>query len=54
METYTDIIINERFVIHVLDNRLPAVQCSQALTDLPDNFRTVRVMSNYLEQLKAP
>jgi len=38
METVTDIAIQDCFVIHVLDNRLPAVQCSQALTPLPDTL----------------
>ncbi len=40
-----------RLIAHLersLDLKIPP-------TDLvPDNFRTVRVMSNYLEQLKAP
>ena len=39
METCTDIIIDERFVIHVLDNRQPTAQCSQALTPLPAALR---------------
>ncbi len=39
METYTDIIIDERFVIHVLDNQQPSAQYSQALTPLPDALR---------------
>lgn len=52
METLTDITIEDSFVIHVLDNRLPAVQCSQALTDLPDNFRTV--LRKYLLSLLRP
>ena len=39
METVTDIAIQDCFVIHVLNNRLPAVQCSRALTPLPETLR---------------
>lgn len=39
METVTDIAIHDHFVIHVLDNRLAAAQCSQALTPLPATLR---------------
>lgn len=52
METVTDIAIHECFVIHVLDNRLPAVQCSQALTPLPDTLRTS--LHRYLLALLKP
>lgn len=40
MEECTDIRIDTHFVIHVLDNRLPTVQCSQALTPLPETLST--------------
>ncbi|MBM3226154.1 MAG: nucleoid-associated protein, partial [Candidatus Tectomicrobia bacterium] len=40
MEAVTDIAIHEHFIIHVLDNRLPAVQCSHTLTPLPDTLRS--------------
>jgi nucleoid associated protein NdpA len=52
METVTDIAIQECFVIHVLDNRLPAVQCSQALTPLPDALRAS--LHRYLLALLKP
>jgi 37-kD nucleoid-associated bacterial protein len=52
METVTDIAIHDSFVIHVLDNRLPAVQCSQALTPLPDALRTS--LHRYLLALLKP
>jgi len=52
METVTDIAIHEYFVIHVLDNRLPAVQCSQALTPLPDTLRAS--LHRYLLALLKP
>ncbi len=52
METVTDIAIHECFVIHVLDNRLPAVQCSQVLTPLPDTLRAS--LHRYLLALLKP
>jgi hypothetical protein len=52
METVTDIAIQECFVIHVLDNHLPAVQCSQALTPLPETLRTS--LHRYLLALLKP
>src|SRR5262249_6119867 len=52
METVTDITIHDTFVIHVLDNRLPAVQCSQALTPLPEALRTS--LHRYLLALLKP
>jgi hypothetical protein len=52
METYTDIAIDDCFVIHVLDNRLPTAQCSQALTTLPDDFRAI--LRTYLLSLLKP
>jgi hypothetical protein len=52
METVTDIAIHDCFVIHVLDNRLPAVQCSQALTPLPETLRTS--LRRYLLALLKP
>ncbi len=52
MEGCTDLAIDERFVIHVLDNRLPAVQCSQVLTPLPEAFRTT--LETYLLSLLKP
>ena len=52
METVTDIAIHDCFVIHVLDNRLPAVQCSQALTPLPETLRTS--LHRYLLALLKP
>ena len=52
METVTDIAIQDCFVIHVLDNRLPAVQCSQALTPLPDTLRAS--LHRYLLALLKP
>ena len=52
MEQCTDLAIADNFVIHVLDNRLPAVQCSQELTPLPDGFRAV--LSKYLLSLLQP
>ena len=52
METVTDIAIHESFVIHVLDNRLPTVQCSQALTPLPDTLRAS--LHRYLLALLKP
>jgi 37-kD nucleoid-associated bacterial protein len=52
METVTDIAIQECFVIHVLDNRLSAVQCSQALTPLPDTLRAS--LHRYLLALLKP
>jgi hypothetical protein len=52
VEKYSDIVINPSFVIHVLDNRLPTVQCSQALTPLPAEFRTT--LERYLLALLKP
>ena len=52
METVTDITIHDHFIIHVLDNRLPAVQCSQALTLLPDTLRAS--LHRYLLALLKP
>ena len=52
METVTDIVLHDHFVIHVLDHRLPAVQCSQALTPLPDTLRTS--LHRYLLALLKP
>ena len=52
METVTDVMIHDSFVIHVLDNRLPAVQCSQALTPLPDALRAS--LHRYLLTLLKP
>jgi len=52
METVTDIAIHECFVIHVLDNRLPAVQSSQVLTPLPDTLRAS--LHRYLLALLKP
>jgi hypothetical protein len=52
METVTDIAVQDCFVIHVLDNRLPAVQCSQALTPLPDTLRVS--LHRYLLSLLKP
>ena len=52
METVTDVMIHESFVIHVLDNRLPSVQCSQALTPLPDALRAS--LHRYLLALLKP
>jgi nucleoid associated protein NdpA len=52
METVTDIAIQDCFVIHVLDNRLPAVQCSQALTPLPETLRAS--LHRYLLALLKP
>lgn len=52
METVTEIMIHDHFVIHVLDNRLPAAQCSQALTPLPDTLRTS--LHRYLLALLKP
>jgi hypothetical protein len=52
METVTDIAVQDCFVIHVLDNRLPTVQCSQALTPLPDILRTS--LHRYLLTLLKP
>jgi hypothetical protein len=52
MEQCTDLTIADHFVIHVLDNRLPAVQCSQELTPLPDGFRVA--LTKYLLSLCRP
>jgi hypothetical protein len=52
METVTDIAVQDCFVIHVLDNRLPTVQCSQAITPLPDTLRAS--LHRYLLTLLKP
>ena len=52
METVTDLAIQDCFVIHILDNRLPAVQCSQALTPLPETLRAS--LHRYLLALLKP
>ncbi len=52
MEACTDIAIDESFVIHVLDNRQAVVQSSQALTPLPEAFRTT--LKTYLLSLLKP
>jgi hypothetical protein len=52
MEGVTDIRIDEHFVIHVLDNRLPQAQCSQALTPLPETLRAL--LERYLLSLLKP
>jgi hypothetical protein len=52
MEGWTDITIDERFVIHVIDNRQPAAQCSQVLTPLPEAFRDT--LQTYLLSLLKP
>ena len=52
MEQNTDLVIDDCFVMHVLDNRLPTVQSSQELTPLPDSFRGV--LTKYLLSLLRP
>jgi hypothetical protein len=52
METVTDIAIQDCFVIHVLDNRLPVAQCSRAFTPLPDTLRAS--LHRYLLALLKP
>jgi hypothetical protein len=52
MEECTDIRIDTHFVIHVLDNRLPGVQCSQALTPFPEDLCTT--LKTYLLSLLGP
>ena len=52
MEGWTDVTIDERFVIHVIDNRQPAAQCSQVLTPLPEAFRDT--LQTYLLSLLKP
>jgi hypothetical protein len=52
VERYTDIAIDPSFVIHVVDNRLPMAQCSQALTPLPQGLRTI--LERYLLGLLKP
>jgi 37-kD nucleoid-associated bacterial protein len=49
MEQCTDITLDDCFAIHVLDNRLATVQCSQALTPLPERLRTT--LEKYLLSL---
>lgn len=52
MEGSTHIVLDERFVIHVLDHRQAAAQCSQSLTPLPDAFRST--LEAYLLSLLKP
>jgi hypothetical protein len=52
METATDLIIDERFVIHVLDNRRPTAQFSRALTPLPETLRAT--LHSYLSSVLKP
>jgi 37-kD nucleoid-associated bacterial protein len=52
MEQYTDVAVDDCFAIHVLDNRLPAEQCSQTLTPLPDSLRTA--LEKYLLSILRP
>lgn len=52
MDTVTDLALHDSFVIHVLDNRLPVAQCSQALTPLPEALRTS--LQRYLLSLLKP
>ncbi|GIX46684.1 MAG: hypothetical protein KatS3mg131_0895 [Candidatus Tectimicrobiota bacterium] len=44
--------VSEPFVIHVLDHRQPAAQCSQALTPLPDSLRLR--LEEYLRAVLRP
>jgi len=52
MEGSTHIVLDERFVIHVLDHRQPAAQCSQSLTPLPEALRST--LEVYLLSLLKP
>ena len=52
MEGSTHIVLDERFVIHVLDHRQAAAQCSQSLTPLPEAFRST--LEAYLLSLLKP
>ncbi|ETX04483.1 nucleoid-associated protein [Candidatus Entotheonella palauensis] len=52
MEGSTHIVLDERFVIHVLDHRQPVAQCSQSLTPLPEAFRST--LEAYLLSLLKP
>jgi hypothetical protein len=52
MEGSTQIVLDERFVIHVLDHRQPAAQCSQSLTPLPEALRST--LEVYLLSLLKP
>lgn len=52
MEGCTDLSIDANFVIHVLDNRLSEVQCSQALTPLPEDLSVA--LRAYLLALLKP
>ena len=52
MEGWTDITIDDRFVIHVIDNRQPAAQCSQVLTPLPEAFQ--ETLKTYILSLLKP
>lgn len=38
MHRLTDLTLDDRFVIHILDNRLPEAQLSQSLTPMPELF----------------
>jgi hypothetical protein len=52
MHHLTDITLDDRFVIHILDNRLPQLQLSQSLTPMPkpiyDQIRT------YIQSILRP
>ena len=52
MEGSTRIVLDERFVIHVLDHRQPAAQCSQSLTPLPAILRSM--LEAYVLSLLKP
>lgn len=52
MEGSTRIVLDERFVIHVLDHRQPAAQCSQSLTPLPAILRSM--LEAYILSLLKP
>jgi hypothetical protein len=52
MEGSTHIVLDERFVIHVLDHRQSSAQCSQSLTPLPEAFRNT--LEAYLLSLLKP
>ena len=52
MHGITDISVDDCFVIHILDNRLPEAEYSQALTPMPEHFRTT-VKTYLLSLMKA-
>ena len=52
MEGSTHIVLDERFVIHVLDHQQPAAQCSQSFTPLPEAFRAT--LEAYILSLLKP